>query len=139
MSYGRRTARNGSDKQKLYDYVNWSAKHLMEDEDDVAEYFEHFQALSKPVLYCYGISGRECNELFWQGFHPDDHAILYPHIVNSCPFWKPGPDFDFRKLFDKVHDIFYQWSLEDKAAEAEAARRRKLAQEEEDQKLECLI
>jgi hypothetical protein len=94
----------------------------MEDEDDVAEYFERFRSLSKPVLYLYGTSGRECNELFWQGFHPDDRAMLFPHIVDRRPFRKPGPDFDFRELFEKVHDIFYQWRLEDEDAEAEAAR-----------------
>ena len=105
MSYSHRTAWNGSDKQKHYNYVNWSAKHLMEDEDDVAEYFKCFQALSKPVLYLYGISRRECNELFWQGFHLDDHAMLFPHIIDRRPFWKPGPDFDFRELFNWIHAI----------------------------------
>ena len=139
MSYSHRTARNGSDKQKLYNYVDWSAKHLMEDEDNVAEYFKCFQALSKPVLYLYGISRRECNELFWQGFHPDDRAMLFPHIIDRCPFRKPGPDFDFRELFDRIHAIFYQWTLEDEAAEAEAVRQRKLAREEDDQELERLI
>jgi hypothetical protein len=82
---------------------------------------------------------RECNELFWKGFHHDDRAMLYSHIVDRHPFQKPGADFDFRELFDRIHAIFYQWTLEDEAAEAEAVRRKKLAQEKEDQELERLI
>jgi hypothetical protein len=46
--------------------------------------------------------------------------MLYSHIVDRHSFQRPGSDFNFRELFDKVYDIFYQWRLEDEAAEAEA-------------------
>jgi hypothetical protein len=139
MSYSSTHTWSRFSRQKLQDLVDWSAKHLMKDEDDVAEYFEHFQSLSDRLIYFQLMTRRECNELFWQGFHPDDCAMLYSHIDDRHSFQRPGSDFNFRELFDKVYDIFYQWRLEDEAAEAEAARRRKLAREEEDQELERLI
>ena len=139
MSYSSTRTRSRFSRQKLQDLVNWSARHLMKDEDDVAEYFEHFQSLSDPLIYSKFMTKRECNELFWKGFHCDNRAMLYSHIVDRRPFRKPGADFDFRELFDRIHAIFYQWTLEDEAAEAEAVRRRKLAREEDNQELERLI
>jgi len=81
------------------------------------------------------MSRRECNALFWQGIHPKDHNMLYPHIVDRRSLWKPGANFNFQELFDWVHTILSKCRLEDEA-EAEAEWQRKL---EEDQKLEQLI
>jgi hypothetical protein len=108
MSYSSTRTQSQFSRQKLQDFINWSAKHLMKDEDDVVEYIEHFQSISDPLIYSKFMTKRECNELFWKGFHRDDHTMLYSHIVNRCPFWKPGADFDFRELFDQIHTIFYQ-------------------------------
>jgi hypothetical protein len=120
MSYSSTHTWSQFSRQKLQNFVDWSAKHLIKDEDDVAEYFEHFQSISNPLIYSKFMTKRECNELFWKGFHRDDCAMLYSHIVDRRPFQKPGADFNFRELFDRIHTIFYQWTLKDEAAEAEA-------------------
>ena len=121
MSYSSTRTQSRFSRQKLQDLVDWSAKHLMKDKDDVAEYFERFQSLSDRLIYFQLMTKRECNELFWKGFHCDDRAMLYPHIVDRRSSRRPGSEFNFRELFDKIYDIFYQWRLEDEAAEAEAA------------------
>ena len=92
----------------------------MKDEDNVTEYFERFRSISDPLIYFKFMTKRECNKLFWKGFHHDDCTMLYPHIVDRHSSRRPGSEFNFRELFDKIYDIFYQWRLEDKAAEAEA-------------------
>ena len=72
----------------------------MKDEDDVADYFDDFQALGDPLVFSGRMSTKECNKLFWQGFHADDRAMLYPHIVDRRSLRKPGVDFDYQELFD---------------------------------------
>jgi len=72
----------------------------MKDEDDVADYFDDFQALGDPLVFSSRMSTKECNKLFWQGFHADDRAMLYPHIVDRRSLRKPGVDFDYQELFD---------------------------------------
>ena len=94
----------------------------MKDKDNVAEYFECFRSISDPLIYSKFMTKRECNELFWKGFHRDDRTMLYPHIVNRRSSRRPGSEFNFRELFNKIYDIFYQWRLEDEAAKAEATR-----------------
>jgi len=120
-------------KQELHDLINWSSTWPMKDEDDVADYFDDFQALGDPLVFSGHMSTKECNKLFWQGFHANDCTMLYPHIVDRCSLWKPGADFNYQELFDQIHPIFAQWRLEDKAAKAEAKRQRML---EDDQELD---
>ena len=135
MSYSYRLTRRQTDKQRLYEFVDDSSEWVMEDEDDVVHYFKAFKAISKPLLYFNCISSTDCNKLFWQGFHPNDHARLLPYLGGRQSIQQPGERFDFQELFKWVHAIFFQWRLEDEEAEAEAAQR----QREEDQELERLI
>jgi len=107
----------------------------MEGEDDLAGYYERFLSLSKPLVFFRNLSKRECNKLFLQGFHPDDRATFFPYIIDKHPNQLPG-DFDFREVFNVAKTMLSRRRL---AAEAEAARRRKLAREEEDRELEYLI
>jgi len=69
----------------------------------------------------------ECNQLFWQGFHPNDHARLLPYLVGRRSTWEPGVEFNFQELFNRVHAIFSQWRHEDEEAKAEDMRQWKLA------------
>ena len=57
----------------------------MEGEDDLAGYYEHFLSLSEPLLFFRDLSKRECNKLFLQRFHPDDHATLFPYLIDKRP------------------------------------------------------
>src|SRR5712691_11162679 len=139
MSYSHRSTWRSTDKQGLYEFIDRSSKRLIEDEDDVSRYFEHFQTLSKPLIYFGFISKSECNQLFWQGFHPNDRARLLPQLVGRRSTRQPGVEFHFQELFDRVHAIFSQWRLEDEEAEAEATQQRKLAQEEEGREMQYLI
>ena len=81
MSYSHRSTWRSTDKQGLYEFIDQSSKWLIEDEDNVSRYFEHFQTLSNPLIYFGFISKSECNQLFWQGFHPNNCAMLLPHLV----------------------------------------------------------
>jgi len=94
MAYSSTTTRSRFNRQELYNYVNWSSNFPMEDEDDLASYFERFQTLSDPLLFFRYLSKKECNKLFWQGFHPDDYTTLFPYLIDKCPNQLPG-DFDF--------------------------------------------
>ena len=112
----------------------------MEDEDNVAEYY-NTSSISEPsanpssTSAVYPGSRTNFNELFWQGFHPDDRAMLLRYLGGSHSIQQPGADFNFQERFDQVHAIFSQWRLEDEGAEAEAAQRWR----EEDRELEQLI
>jgi len=127
------TTQSQPNEQDLFDLVDWSSKWRIEDEEDFAQYFKCFQFLASSLIHFQLMSRRECNALFWQGIHPKDCDMLYPHIVNRHSLWKPGANFNFQELFDQVHTILSKWRLED---EAEAEQQRKL---EEDQELEQLI
>jgi hypothetical protein len=64
MSSSCRSIQRPTDKQELYEFINWSSRHPMEDEDDIAQYFRKFKALSKPLLYFNSMSRTECDKLF---------------------------------------------------------------------------
>ena len=106
-----------------FDFVDWSSKW--------PQYFKRFRSLADDLIYFQFMSRRECNALFWQGVHPKDRTMLYPHIVDRRSLRKPGADFNIQELFYRVHAILSQWRRED-----EAERQRKL---EEDRELEQLI
>jgi len=93
-------------RQDLQDFIDQSSKQLVEDNIDVAHYFERFQTLSDPLVSYGYVSEKECNKLFFQGFHPDTHRSLCQHIINMRHELRPGANFDFRDLFDIAHAFF---------------------------------
>jgi len=62
------------------------------------------------------LSKRECNKLFLQGFHPDNHATLFPYLIDKRPSQLPE-DFDFREIFNIANAVLSRRILK---AEAEA-------------------
>ena len=123
---------------KLYDFVDWSSCWPMEGEDDLASYYERFLSLSEPALFFHDVSRRECNKLFWQGFHPNDRSMLSPYVFGKQPNQSPG-NIDFRDLFNIAHSVFSRRMFETQAkAEAEAVHHWKLTWEE-DQKHDYLL
>ena len=133
MSYSSMSTWNPFDQ--LYELVDFSSNWPMEGEDDLAGYYKHFLSLSEPLVFFHNLSKRECNKLFLQGFHPDDHAMFFPYIINKRPNQLLG-DFDFWEVFNVAKTMLSHRRL---AAEAEAVHRRKLVWEEEDQELEYFI
>jgi len=133
MSYSSMPTRNLFDR--LYELVDFSSNWPMEGEDDLAGYYECFLSLSEPLVFFCNLSKRECNKLFLQGFHPDDHATFFPYIINKHPNQLPG-DFDFREVFNVAMTMLSHRRL---AAKAKAMCRRKLVREEEDRELEYFI
>src|SRR5260221_1404556 len=89
---------------RLYELVDFSSNWPMEGEDDLAGYYEHFLSLSEPLLFFRNLSKRECNKLFLQGFHPDDHATLFPYLIDKRPNQLPE-DLDFREVFDIANAV----------------------------------
>jgi len=106
----------------------------MEDEDDLASYYKCFLDLTEPLLFFRYLSKRESNELFWQGFHPNDRAMLFPYLIDKRPNQRPGANLNFKELFNLAHPIFSHRRLA-----AEAARQTKLAWEEENRELKRMI
>jgi len=92
----------------------------MKDEDNMVDYFDDFRTLADPLVSSCYMSRRESNKLFQQGFHADNRTMLYPQLIGRHPLQKPGADFDYQVLFNRIHAIFAQWRLEDKAAKAKA-------------------
>jgi len=82
-------------------------------------YFAHFWILSSPLLSSSYVSDTECNKLFWQGFHPNNRAMLLPYLVNKCPNQQPGADLNFKELFSLAH-IFISHRRPAARAKAEA-------------------
>ena len=66
--------------QELFDVVDWSSKSCMENEDNLSGYDTVFWSLCDPLLTSHYMSLRECEDLFWQGFHPNNHTKITPEI-----------------------------------------------------------
>jgi hypothetical protein len=80
MSYSSTTDQCQVIKQEVYNLIDWSSQWHMKDADDVASYVTVFWALCEPLLTSYYMSLTECEDLFWQGFYPDDHVLLSPKV-----------------------------------------------------------
>ena len=99
----------------------------MEDEIDVAHYFKRFRTLSDPLLFYRCMSKRECDMLFWKGFHVNNRAALLPYLLDKRPNQQPGATLSFRELFDLAYPFLTRkrLAMEAKAkakAETEAIR-----------------
>src|SRR5260221_5822379 len=112
MSYSSMPTRNPFDR--LYDLVDFSSHWPMEGEDDLAGYYERFLSLSEPLLFFCNLSRRECNKLFWQGFHPDDRAMLFPYLIDKRPNQLPG-DSDSREVFNVAMSVLFRRRLHTEA------------------------
>lgn len=80
MSYSSTPNRCQVIAQELFDVVDWSSKSRMENEDDLSGYDTVFWSLCDPLLASHYMSPRECEDIFWQGFHPNDRAKITPEI-----------------------------------------------------------
>ena len=82
MAYRSKPNQSHFSKQELYNLVDRSSTWPMEDKDNVADYFKDFWTLGDPLVFHRLMSKRECNELFWQGFHC--HGQVTVSFSQSC-------------------------------------------------------
>jgi hypothetical protein len=80
MSYSSMTNQCQIIEQEVYDLFDWSSQWHIKDEDDITGYVTAFWALYEPLLTSYYMLLTECEDLFWQGFHPDDRVLLSPKV-----------------------------------------------------------
>ena len=78
MSHNITPAEIQLDKQELYEFVDESSKWRMKDKGDVKKYATVFWYCCDPLIAFHYMSLGECEDLFWQGFHPDTHVQFPP-------------------------------------------------------------
>ncbi|KAI0244941.1 hypothetical protein BJV78DRAFT_1290183 [Lactifluus subvellereus] len=59
-------------KQKLYDFIRYSTRSRIVEEQDVLVYYCRFLMLSDPLFDSSRLTMGEQDTAFWHGFHPDD-------------------------------------------------------------------
>ncbi|KAN0130472.1 hypothetical protein V8E53_011735 [Lactarius tabidus] len=93
-------------RQDLYDFVQHSSERLKLCEADVLQYHQQFLVLSNPLVRAHYLTVEERDTEFWYGFHPDDHAELYPHLCRAVPRWPRDTPFDINDVFANAREIF---------------------------------
>jgi hypothetical protein len=78
----------------------------MGDETDVINYQQQFNTQSKVLLNSDRMTERECNAIFWQGFHPDNQQALREHLIAMHPSKPTGEAFDLKDIFNITWAIF---------------------------------
>ena len=78
MSHSTTPTKIQLDKQELHEFVNKSSKWCMKTKGDVKEYATIFWYCCNPLITSHYMSLGECEELFWQGFHPNTRAQFPP-------------------------------------------------------------
>jgi hypothetical protein len=76
-------------KKNVFNYILWSMELPMSKESEVTKYYNQFLDLAKPLLDSDVLEDKECNALFWCGFHLDDCVMLLYHF-SKYPCQPPG-------------------------------------------------
>jgi hypothetical protein len=64
-------------KKNVFNYTLWSMEQpLMSKQTEVTEHYNEFMELAKPLFTLYLLENKECDMLFWHGFHPDNHLLF---------------------------------------------------------------
>jgi hypothetical protein len=77
----------------------------MSEESEVAKYYNWFLELAKPLFNLHVLEDKECNTLFWCGFHPDNHAMLLYH-VSEYPCLQPRVYYYLQEVYNATCNIF---------------------------------
>jgi len=93
-------------EQKLADFVRYSSKARMNDEEDVLQYYRWFLIFSKPLLNSHHMTTGKCDKAFWHGFHPRDRAEMYAHLVAKKPDQPAGLHFDVLNIYKVARATF---------------------------------
>ena len=76
MPYNSQPPSDKKAKKNVFDYVLWSMELPMSEESEVTQYYNRFMGLAEPLLDSCSLEDKECDALFWCGFHPDNRALL---------------------------------------------------------------
>ena len=63
-----------------------SSRTRMDCQDDVLQYYKHFQYYSIPLVHTGHMMEEECDATFWYAFHPVSRDILCPRLRAVHPF-----------------------------------------------------
>lgn len=83
--------------------LNLPPKSWMVNEDNVHTYFKHFLVLCKPLLQNQKIMDKECNTMFWGGFHSE---LMYPWLIGNNPHHPKGQAFNYEEVLQSAHAKF---------------------------------
>jgi hypothetical protein len=128
--YGSPSAPSRHTEQKLLDFMRYSSKSCMNDEEDVLSYYRQFLVLSKPLLDSQRLSTDKRNKVFWLGFHPCDRAEMYARLIAMHPDWPSSLHFDYRDVYKMAKAAFsgnhlLDVELDDPWDEPQSLRRRR--------------
>jgi hypothetical protein len=87
-------------KQKLYEFVRYSARSRMLEEKDVLLYYRRFLMLSDPLLDSRRLTIDDRDTSFWRGFHPEDQKVLFPRLIAKHPDQPADTAFEFTDVYD---------------------------------------
>jgi hypothetical protein len=95
-------------KKTVFDYVLWSIELPMSEEMEVTEYYKMFRDLAEPLLNTCILEDKEYKELFWYGFHLDNHSLLLWQFFFKFPNQPPASHFHLQRVFLIACNIFSQ-------------------------------
>ena len=132
-------------RQKLYDFVQYSAKSPITEEDDVHRYYRRFLILSKPLLDSQRMTDEERDGAFWWGFHPQDRAAMTSRLIAKNPDHVEGDAYNYNDVYKVARTVFSgnqffplqlqnQWEVpaNSKRSDAGRAMERRFGYDEED-------
>jgi hypothetical protein len=76
MPYNNQPPLSKNAKKNVFNYILWSMELPMSKESEVTRYYNQFLDFAEPLLDTCILENKECEELFWYGFHPDNHCLL---------------------------------------------------------------
>ena len=93
-------------REDLYDLVQFSSERPKFCEADVLQFYQHFLALSNPLICAHYLTDIQRDTEFWYGFHPDDCAELCLHLDREFPWWPRDSPFNIEDVFMMARKVF---------------------------------
>ena len=104
--YANASARSRHSKQKLHDFIRYSSKQQMTEEEDVLQYYRRFLVFSKPLMDARRLTDEECNKAFWLGFHPRDRSRMFARLIARHPDQDADEHFNYLDVYNVARSTF---------------------------------
>jgi hypothetical protein len=108
MPYNSQPPLSENARKNVFNYVLWSMALPMSEESEVIKYYNQFLDFAEPLLDACILEDKECEELFWYGFHLDDRQLLLQQLFLKFPDQPLATYFHLQRVFPMAHDIFSQ-------------------------------
>jgi hypothetical protein len=108
MPYNSQPPLSKKTKKNVFNYVLWLIELPMSEESEVTRYYNQFLDFAEPLLNVCILEDEECEELFWYGFHLDDHCLLLQQLFLKFPDQPLATYFHLQRVFPTACDIFSQ-------------------------------